>query len=1616
MDITIGDVNARVQQSGGKRTGHPGRPPGTTKKHLAKLKAEAEFNLSSESTGTLSFKLPSDDPHISGSPSLPSLNHLTTSESFNNLHNSFSDSESELDIKQEVKTEVKIESGDDEQSPFFVPLKPVPTQTHTFDSKSKKQRFNSSVLGTGSENGANIVTNVISSVIDRADEFIVKDEKIEPLLPYDGEDAEQNAAIFTTSPLIKTEKNVSEKQRGFVSVASYSGKPLKAATISDLEGIDMMHLPIDLDDSGHIDILNDIVDGKQELIQETHACFLSLIRDIFCSTPDHRTTTESLRARISAWVANPITALNEWFSQADSWLSLLSSAIHFLAGEFLDQPDEFVPYVEFKHNLKIYQWIGAGRDSDQHLKPLCDYWLRRRHEMGTKPPRKHQNEVVQPPKVKQTYTVMDLEESLSNNSNNIERLASPPPPRYPTTWMVNKATADEMSEFREQERRRFENPHLSFTYRMHGYESVVGPVKGIYTQIPALTKARGHNMLTQDRPNFVTILTLVRDATARLPNGEGTRADICELLKSSQYISPLASETVLQTIVSGALDRMHTEHDPCVRYDTKRKIWIYLHRGRTEEEFERMHQQFQGVSKHKKQSSRKLKTKLTPTSKSPTPRKAENSSDALSDSVSPGTPPAVKPKKKVVISTTSNQVIAPIAVATSSPSATVKIQAVGLSTVHLAQNQQANATVPQMPALSSIQNPNVLHSGNLPPLINKVVQPQKKTFVKPELVPIVLDNVDHIDVEATLDVHTTPIPVKKAGKQQIVKQIQQPQMPSLIVDKTHKLINKNVVKPVVGIVASAATTPIKVSTSSGIQTVHVSAAHQSLTKPTIATILTPANSQSVLVTGPQNSALSPTRKVTSKAPPPLIAQSTPTNHGFVTIPISIGKANPQIKQLQAIVSPAGGGKIQKTAIPALTSTVVPRMSLLQTQQPININKTIIRSAASSIPAGKSLISPSVANNIALQQVQTQQVVQSTGVQVIQSKPLQQQKIIVASVASSGAGKTTFVTSSTSNPIVVQKLISMSRPISTASTTATNTVPATTTTVTPVVQGLTAITSTGTSLINPQIIQIHQTGGQRSPQLATTAKLQAVSTANLTTLQQQNLIQSIKEQRLRVQNLQAAASPQQQTLIIKQQQVLQHIQKQLQHQQQMQINSPTKPGTSLLGTQIQLSPSTSGGKVTSMIVTGPTITATSTQSQSPQTLTRTVKAGTSLITQTGQTQQVITANTNNTVRTTTGSNPLVGKVLTNAVGQIISLESLLQKQNVSGPTLRIAGAKPGQTSLIQLSGTPGSQVAQYAVVSQGRNILSMAQPRIITTQAGGTVINASTVTSGTVNTASIRTGGVSVLASSIPATDKTNTDTSQSTQTRTVVAQAQGITQQLSTSARVIQSAQLQSINAQTLVNAKVLGVQNIQGVAQATSVANRAKAGTSIRMVNASNLNIAHIGGKPVIIASKAPTLIQQQSQQSTTPTRQNVIWTQNAQVAGGQNNIVIGGQTVKVQGNVLTTASTQFDENATGTALQTTQSQTVMFGNQIVKLQTHQPVTGQSQMQGQTTAVISTVSGVGTSTTTTPTRTVVLGSTGQTIKVHTPTIVTTQSGSTSGKVVTSSQQQVVIGSSALKV
>ncbi|KAK4259611.1 hypothetical protein QN277_005925 [Acacia crassicarpa] len=150
---------------------------------------------------------------------------------------------------------------------------------------------------------------------------------------------------------------------------------------------------------------------------------------------------------------------------------------------------------------------------------------------------------------------------------------------------INPSSEEVRSYFRREEVLRYSIPDRAFSYTAaDGKKSIVAPLRRCGGK--PTSKARDHFMLKRDRPPHVTILCLVRDAAARLPGSIGTRADVCTLIRDSQYIVEDVSDTQINQVVSGALDRLHYERDPCVQFDAERKLWVYLHREREEEDFE----------------------------------------------------------------------------------------------------------------------------------------------------------------------------------------------------------------------------------------------------------------------------------------------------------------------------------------------------------------------------------------------------------------------------------------------------------------------------------------------------------------------------------------------------------------------------------------------------------------------------------------------------------------------------------------------------------------------------------------------------------------------------------------------------------------------------------------------------------------------------------------------------------------------------------------------------------------------------------------------------------------------------------------------------------------------
>ncbi|XP_031487417.1 uncharacterized protein LOC116255664 [Nymphaea colorata] len=150
---------------------------------------------------------------------------------------------------------------------------------------------------------------------------------------------------------------------------------------------------------------------------------------------------------------------------------------------------------------------------------------------------------------------------------------------------ISPSSDEARAYFRKEEYLRYTVPDRAFAYTAaDGRKSVVAPLRRCGGK--PTSKARDHFMLKPDRPPHVTILCLVRDAAARLPGSIGTRADVCTLLRDSQYIVEDVSDAQVNQVVSGALDRLHYERDPCVQFDGERKLWVYLHREREDEDFE----------------------------------------------------------------------------------------------------------------------------------------------------------------------------------------------------------------------------------------------------------------------------------------------------------------------------------------------------------------------------------------------------------------------------------------------------------------------------------------------------------------------------------------------------------------------------------------------------------------------------------------------------------------------------------------------------------------------------------------------------------------------------------------------------------------------------------------------------------------------------------------------------------------------------------------------------------------------------------------------------------------------------------------------------------------------
>jgi hypothetical protein len=72
-------------------------------------------------------------------------------------------------------------------------------------------------------------------------------------------------------------------------------------------------------------------------------------------------------------------------------------------------------------------------------------------------------------------------------------------------------------------------------------------------------------------------MQIVKDAVARLPDGLGTKSDVALMVKDSCFYASGVSDESLVCTVKSCLDRLSAEPDPCVLYDSRDQVWVYLH-------------------------------------------------------------------------------------------------------------------------------------------------------------------------------------------------------------------------------------------------------------------------------------------------------------------------------------------------------------------------------------------------------------------------------------------------------------------------------------------------------------------------------------------------------------------------------------------------------------------------------------------------------------------------------------------------------------------------------------------------------------------------------------------------------------------------------------------------------------------------------------------------------------------------------------------------------------------------------------------------------------------------------------------------------------------------------
>ncbi|GIQ82407.1 hypothetical protein KIPB_003538 [Kipferlia bialata] len=221
----------------------------------------------------------------------------------------------------------------------------------------------------------------------------------------------------------------------------------------------------------------------------------------------------------------------------------------------------------------VYELLSFGCDQAER-----DQWRKRLDEIGA-----YYEKVLVPAAVAEGELRRDLQhcesadvtayldKAKASSAILTKRLETVAQHKGRVVGTVVPPNAAEVAGLQAQERLRFRWLYsCPFPYVLEGKRSLA-PALG-----PRFLSIRQTVALITDRPNSASVLNLVRDATARLPHGVGTRQDVVASIASGSYLARRVPMSKLSTMVSCALDRLSSPKTKFLTYVQGYRVW-YAH-------------------------------------------------------------------------------------------------------------------------------------------------------------------------------------------------------------------------------------------------------------------------------------------------------------------------------------------------------------------------------------------------------------------------------------------------------------------------------------------------------------------------------------------------------------------------------------------------------------------------------------------------------------------------------------------------------------------------------------------------------------------------------------------------------------------------------------------------------------------------------------------------------------------------------------------------------------------------------------------------------------------------------------------------------------------------------